>query len=103
MSFDSKTAQALQDIFEECGEEATFTPATGDPVTGIYVDVNESTILAPGTYQAGLSLQDKTIEYIVADIGREVKNGETFTVNSTVYTVVQKVSCDGYTGIVAVK
>jgi hypothetical protein len=102
MAFDSSLTQALADMFEHIGKSATFTPQTGTPVE-LYVDYVENSNDQPIGFDATIPIQEKTIEYVFSDIGREAKNGETFTINGVTYTVQNKVASDGYTVTVAVK
>lgn len=96
-SFDTAMAR----IFEKLGSTATFTPATGSDVSGIYVNLElESAIQG---MDAGVVRVQPTIEYIISDLGREAVEGESFTVSGTVYTVCERVAYDGRTATVAVK
>lgn len=83
-------------MFEAMGELATFTPATGSPVS-CYVLLNVAVQPQPDGMSAQAWSTVKTIEYLYADIGREANRGETFTVDSVAYTVQAINSNDGLT------
>ena len=97
-SFERASARILQRI----GSSATFTPATGDPIAGIYVNHVQESAVQSGI-DAGMVRLETTIEYLLSDIGRRAASGETFTIGSTVYTVYEQVSNDGYTAMVTVR
>ena len=92
---------ALTDIFLKLGVEAVFTPSSGDAVT---LRVNkDQAIGTQGGIDASRMIVEDTIEYIIADIGREAVKGETFTIDSVVYTMCETVNNDGKTVLVTVK
>jgi hypothetical protein len=75
------------DVMTSIGEySAIFTPAIGDPVT-LTVDMSTGIEYQPGSIEAQVSGNERIIEYVLDDIGREVNRDETFTIDSTVYTV----------------
>ena len=92
---------ALIDIFSALGSEAVFTPSSGDAVT-LYVNKDQA-IGTQGGLDAGRVIVEDTIEYIIADIGREAVKGETFTIGSAIYTMCETVNNDGKTVLVTVK
>lgn len=92
---------AIARIFTKIGSEATFTPASGSSVSGIYVNLELDSQLQG--MEGGVVRIMPTIEYIINDLGREAAEGETFTVSGTVYTVCERVAYDGKTAMVAVK
>lgn len=73
---------------------ATFTPKAGDTVT-VTVVVEKSLKHLPDGFDAQTWGNSSTIEYILADIGREAVTGERFDVNGTIYTVVDLLENDG--------
>ncbi len=79
-------AQAAEDVFSALGEDATFTPAVGDAVS-LKVNLGVGVEYQPGSIESQVWGSEKTIEYVLVDIGREVNRDETFTLGSTVYTV----------------
>lgn len=89
-------------ILKRIGSSATFTPAAGDPVSGIYVDYVQESAVQSGL-DAGMVKIEPTIEYLLSDIGRRAVKGETFTIGSTIYTVCEQVSNDGVTATVTVR
>ena len=99
---------AIAQIFTKLGSAATFTPATGPAVPGIYVNLElESAVQG---MDAGVVRIMPTIEYIISDIGREAVEGETFSITDTespaygnTYTICERVAYDGRTATVAVK
>ena len=78
--------QAASDIFAALGEDAIFTPATGDAVE-LKVNLETGENFQPGSIEAQVWGSEKTIEYVFDDIGREVNRDETFLIGSTTYTV----------------
>lgn len=70
-------------------DPALFTPAAGDPVP-VKVHVSKETDFQPRGLEAQTWAPKPTLEYLLSDIGREVDDGETFTMDAdgTVYTVV---------------
>lgn len=99
---------AMTKIFRKLGSEATFTPATGSAVSGIYVNLMLDSQVQG--MDAGVVRIVPTIEYIISDLGREAVEGETFTItdeNSVSYNeafaVCERVAYDGRTATVTVK
>ena len=75
---------------------ATFTPSSGAVVTGFNVTVNKDLKYLPNGFDAQTWGNSVVIEYILADVGREARTGEKFTVaDGTVYTVVDVTENDG--------
>lgn len=77
---------ALCNIYKLMGSSAVFAPATGDDVACTVI-INTTSEFDPGGTILVADPQT-VINYRRADIDRKVKRGETFTVGSTVYTVV---------------
>jgi len=69
------------------GYSAIFTPAVGDPVPDIMVDLSTGVDYQPGSIEAQVWGSEKTLEYLLSDIGREVNRDEFFTIDETAYTV----------------
>lgn len=97
MSADDLLKQAVADILSAetgLGVSATFTPASG-PAVSLDVHFRQQSELQPSgtaqTWEIG-----STIEYALADLGREALVGETFTIASAVWTVRKVESADGY-------
>ena len=95
-------------ILEKIGVLATFTPASGDPVTGIYVDYTHEAVVQGS--DAGSLQIEPTITYLKSDLGRRAVYGESFTitdedspVNGSTFTVCETESDDAYTATVTVK
>ena len=94
--FQSEFDRAWGHITDRMGEqEAVFTPSTGEPVTLDVILVKESQLQPSGNAQTWDT--GTTIEYSLTDIAREAVVGETFTIDSVVYTVRKIESNDGYT------
>lgn len=100
---------ALTDIFSALGAEATFTPASGDAVPGVYVSLELSTEVQSAD-TAGLTVIMPTIEYIIDDLGGEAVKGDTFLITDedspgydNTYTVCERVQYDGRAVMVTVK
>ena len=93
-------AAALPGIFEAAGEDAVFTPATGDPVS-CQVFIDFSVMLQPAGVEAQVWERGTTIEALLSVIGREPNRGETFTLDipaaGTIYTVQAPLENDGLT------
>ncbi|MGE4417947.1 MAG: hypothetical protein AB7D26_11980 [Marinobacterium sp.] len=97
MSAEDILKQAVADILDAdsgFGVSAIFQAGSVSPVT-LDVYLNLQSQLQPSgmaqTWEIG-----RTIEYLLADIGREAAVGETFTIGADEYTVVRIESNDGY-------
>jgi hypothetical protein len=89
-------AAALPGIFDAAGEDAVFTPATGDPIPcKIFIDF--SVLLQPAGVEVQAWERGTTIEALLSVLGREPDRGETFTHESVVYTVRTILENDGLT------
>lgn len=89
-------ADALPGIFDAAGEDAVFTPTTGAPIPcKVFIDF--SVMLQPSGVEAQAWERGTTIEALLSVIGREPNRGETFTVDSIVYTVKAILEDDGLT------
>jgi len=82
---------------------ATYTPSTGPAVTGVKIMIEKSALLEPGGFISSVSAQGIIIEAALDNLGKEPDRGETFTVGSTVYTVLAVQDNDGHTARVHVK
>jgi len=102
MAIDDLIQQAGAVIFETLGDQAVFTPAAGDPVT-LNVHYDEQVLLQPGDLTAQVYAATQTIEYLLSDIGRQPVEGETFSIGSAAYTVVEVLANDGHFCKCAVK
>lgn len=85
-----------EDLFDDQGVDATFTPAVGDAVS-CKVNLEIGTDFQPGGLEAQVWGSETTIEYRLAEVGKEADEGETFTmtVGGTDYTVTDVVENDG--------
>ena len=83
-----------EDLFDDLGVTATFTPAVGDAVS-CKVNLVQNLEMIPGGYEAQVWAGAKQLEYVLDDIGREANEGETFTIGVTVYTVQSILENDG--------
>lgn len=87
---------ALPDIFNAAGEDAVFTPLSGPAVAcKIFIEFNVQ--LQPVGVDAQVWEMGTTIEALLSEIGHQPERGETFTYNSTVYTVKAVMADDGLT------
>ena len=95
MSFEAVINQALVKIFNKLGQDATYQPLSGDPVScKVYLkmDVEPQPIGETEVWEKGT-----TIEYILFVIGQEANAGDTFTIESDTYTVKAVQHNNGYT------
>jgi len=74
---------------------ATFTPLSGPEVTGFKIVIDSSLKYLPEGFDAQTWGNNVTIEYLVAQVGREAKQGEKFTAGGVTYTVVDVMENDG--------
>ncbi len=89
-------AAALPGIFDAAGEDAVFTPATGDPIIcKVFIDFN--IMLQPSGMEAQAWERGTTIEALLSVLGREPNRGEIFTVDFISYTVKAILQNDGLT------
>lgn len=90
----------LLDIY---GVDAVYQPSAGDAVS-CRVFFEEELVPDPGGFEASTWSQQKTVEGLLSDLGKEPDAGETFTISGTVYTVTRdEPENDGYTVKVVVK
>lgn len=99
--------QAAEDIFDQEGIAATYTPSIGDPVT-CQIDYVQDVDLEPEGYESQIWGRGKTIEAVLSIIGKEPDADETFTITEgkyidTVLTVQTVIKNDGLFVTVAVK
>jgi len=93
-------AAALPGIFDAAGEDAVFTPATGDSIPcKVFIDFN--VMLQPSGVETQVWQQGTTIEALLSVLTREPNRGETFTLDipsdDTIYTVQAILENDGLT------
>lgn len=84
--FDQSVPASLETIYSIFGESAVFSPEWGDDVACTVIVDKDNAWQYGGAIRAVDPLI--TINYRITDIDRKVVRGETFTVGSTVYTVV---------------
>ena len=98
MSEEATFNQAAQDIFDALAESATFTPLVGDPVENVMVNPELEVAYQPAG-ESQVWEQEATIEYILAEVGKEADPGETFLIAAGIYagtyTVKAVVENDG--------
>jgi hypothetical protein len=95
-------AEALPGIFKAAGEEAIFTPATGDPIDcHVFIDFN--VMLQPAGVETQIWERGTTIEALLSEIGREPNRGESFEVDDVEYSVQAILENDGLTVKMVVK
>lgn len=81
-------------IFTMDGDDATFTPAGGVPVS-CHVFVTKSVMLQPAGVETQVWQRGTTIEALVSELGGEPDRGDVFTVGSATYTVQAILENDG--------
>jgi predicted metal-dependent phosphoesterase TrpH len=86
MNYNDAAEGALAKIYECTGVDAVFDPKTGEAIP-LRVIKEEGVAHEPvgGIVQAAVSQIE--IHYMRTDLDRRVVNGETFTIDGTVYTV----------------
>lgn len=102
MGIRSIFAEAIPNIFDAAGEDATYTPVAGDPVAcKIFIDFDVN--LQPAGMDAQVWQQGTTIEVSLSTedgigIGlQEPNRGDVFTYDGTDYTVQAILANDGLT------
>jgi len=86
--------QAAEDIFNQIGQDAVFTPSAGDPVA-CKVNIERDVDLEPHGYDSQVWGRGITIEAILSILGKEPDQDENFTVEETEYTVQTVQENDG--------
>jgi hypothetical protein len=81
MGLRSIMSDSLPDLFEAMGEDATFTPLTGDPVS-LKAFIDFSVALEPMGFDGQSRQQRIEIEALLADLPHEPAEGETFEILS---------------------
>ena len=74
---------------------ATFTPATGTPVS-LRCELLTSVDPQPMGYDGVAWSQKTTIECLLSDLPSQPDKGETYTIDGTDYTVAEIVEDDGH-------
>jgi len=101
MSIKDILQTAAENITSHAGEGATYTPASGDPVTCNVILAHDALIQADG-YDISTATLGTTIQAMVSDVGT-VNRGDTFSVESVTYTVVRQSENDGVMVVAVVK
>jgi hypothetical protein len=94
MSEEATFDEMGEDLFDALGVDATFTPAAGDPIP-LKVDFKNDIALQPTGYETRSWQGEKTIEFVLDEIGREPNRGEKFEIDGTDYTVQSIVENSG--------
>jgi len=102
MSEEDTFDEIAEDLFDDLAVAATFTPAVGDAVS-CKVNLEKGTDFQPGGLDAQVWGSETTIEYRLAEVGKEADRDEVFTVAGTDYTVKDVMENDGRFVKVAVK
>lgn len=102
MSEEATFDEIGEDLFDDLGQEATFTPSVGDAVS-CQVHLYTGTENQPIGLDAQVWGSETTIEYQLDEVGKEADAGETFLIGSTTYTVKHVVENSGRFVTVAVK
>lgn len=85
MSFESAKAGAVQAVFANMGVGAVFNPAAGDPVECTVIKRTEEDTVIDG-YESRFDVSRTTVRYLLSEIGRSVRRGETFTIDGADFT-----------------
>jgi hypothetical protein len=95
MSEESAFDEMAEDLMgvNGLGVSAVFYPAVGDPVS-LYVNLDQAYEGHPGGHLQVTSGYQKTVEYLLADIGRLALPNEEFVVSGSTYTVITPVDHD---------
>ena len=83
------------DIIGIIGVDGTYTTSTGTEIT-CTVDVNAEVRQQPDGFESRAWASRKTVDVLVADIGREPNEGETIAVGTSLYTVESVIDNDGF-------
>jgi len=95
---------AMDDLAATLGETATYTPADGgEAVPGVPVNVEIEVEGQPDGFGGAAWTDVRTIECLLADLGRVPEDGDTFTLGGTDWTVGRVIENDGVFVKVAVK
>jgi len=81
-------------LFDQLGVDATFIPTAGDPLS-LKVVYRSELVMQPVGYESRAWQGEKTIEVLLADIGREPNRGERFEIDDVTYTVRAVAASDG--------
>jgi len=87
-------AEVLFEIWPEA-VAATFVPLSGERVTGFNVVIDRSLRNVPDGYDVQIFGDVVELEYLLDQVGREVKIDEKFVVGETTYKVVNVIENDG--------
>ena len=101
MSEEAAFDQFGEDLFDQLGEDAIFTPTAGAPIP-LKAALKSSIEMTPAAFEARAWQGSEFIEFVLSEIGREPNRGETFTIDSVVYTVQAVTANDGRFCTVAV-
>lgn len=86
MNPDTIIDQAVVDMFNAGGSDATYTPTVGDPVS-CKVILTKDIDMQPGSYESEVYGSQMTIEAPLKVLGKEPDEGETIGIGSTIYRV----------------
>lgn len=103
MGLRTDMAAALPEMIEKLGEEATFTPSGGDPVS-CHILIDFDVDLQPDGFQATAWQQATVIRASLSEITNVPHQDDVFTypLGATNYTVQKVIFNDGLTVKVAV-
>lgn len=87
-------AEVLFEIWPEAFA-ATFVPASGSQVSGFNVIIDKSLKNLPVGYDSQAWGEVVQIEYLLDQVGREVRQDEKFVVGGTTYRIVDVIENDG--------
>ena len=87
---------SLPDIFDAMGEDAIFTPLTGDPITcKAFIDFGVT--LEPDGFEGQSRGESIVIEALLSVLTREPLRGETFEIDGVTYKVSRITGNDHFT------
>ena len=93
MSEESAFDQMAEDIMDGLGIDAVFYPIVGDSVS-LKVNYDQAYEGHPGGHLQVTSGYQKTVEYLLSDIGRLAEPNEQFVFSGETYEVVAPVEHD---------
>jgi len=96
MSISSEITALNSEIANHFNSVATFTPATGDPVPLVRVELSKEVDPQAVNFDSQAWAQVQTIEGLLSEIGREPDKSETFIISAVTYTVQKVLENDGY-------
>lgn len=94
--------ESLPDIFEAMGEDAIFTPLTGEPVS-LKAFIDFGVVLEPTGFDGQSRQESIVIEALLSDLPHEPLKGEMFEIDGITYAVGRVIGNDRFTVKLACK